>query len=168
MSLWAAIKSEQIPWFCRYNSWWHQILSEICSDYRGKRLILLIFGIKLIKLCLKTSFKLRKKPNLCVLLLSKMLVILSNVIRGYQIISLRNSSIKNIKVLERGNFTSDRCSQKWKNGKKLSKFCHFEIYEYLWHRNWPVWCWLLIDCSRHERTDGLKLAFIGFLSEPKS
>ena len=37
----------------------------------------------------KTSFELKVKHNLCVVLLHNMLLIMSNVVRGYQIISDR-------------------------------------------------------------------------------
>ena len=59
----------------------------------------------------KTSFELKVKHNLCVVLLHNMLLIMSNVVRGYQIISDRNYSSKKIKVLGKGNFTFDRSSQ---------------------------------------------------------
>ena len=55
--------------------------------------------------------ELKVKYNLCVVLLHNMLLIMSNVVRGYQIISDRNYSSKKIKVLGKGNFTFDRSSQ---------------------------------------------------------
>ena len=124
-SQWSVIKCEQIPSLFRYKFF---MITDFIKDLlwiKGENIHFVNFAgkmawnleriinkrVHILFNSFKMSFKLRKKQNLWVVLLHNVILIMSNVIRGYQIISDKNSSSKEIKVLGTGNFTFDRSSQ---------------------------------------------------------